>query len=134
MRFWKTLIPDEPFISDSEVIPSRFLKKIPPAVRGWCLVAMVSNCAVVAIATAIFRNAAPLLVGAIFTLFPLYMLLFWSDLASTVDTVKQRAIERSPFAIRINLGIQWAAIAICVAAPMMISIVCVILWFTQMKR
>jgi hypothetical protein len=128
------LIPDEPLILENEVVPSRYRKEIPPAVRGWCLVAIASNCAVAAIATAIFRNGAPLLVGAIFTLFPAYMLLFWSDLTSTVGTVKQRAIERSKFAIRINLSIQWAAISICVTAPVMLSIVFATLWFIQTRR
>jgi hypothetical protein len=133
MRFWRTLIPDEPLISDSEVVPARDLKTIPPAVRAWCFVAIAANGAVVAIATAFFRNAAPLLVAAIFTMFPLWMLLFWRDLATTVDGVKQRAVE-SPFAFRINLSIQWCAISVCVCAPATTSALCLLLWFTQMRR
>jgi hypothetical protein len=69
MRFWKTLIPDEPLISDGEATSARYLKIPPPAVRGWCLVSIVANSVVVALAAAIFRNAAPLLLGAIVTLF-----------------------------------------------------------------
>jgi hypothetical protein len=71
VRFWKTLIPDEPLISDGEVIQARYLMRMPPAVKGWCFVSIVANGVVVALATGIFRNAAPLLLGAIFTLFPL---------------------------------------------------------------
>lgn len=134
MRFWKTLIPDEPLISDSEVIPARYLKIMPPAVRGWCFVSIVANGVVVALITGIFRNIAPLLLGAIFTLFPLYLLFFWNDVVSTADTSKQRALERYPFAVRINFGVQWIAISICVAAPVMLSMASIIVWFTQMKR
>jgi hypothetical protein len=79
------------------------------------------------------RNAGPFLLGAIFALFPLYMLLFWKDLASTGNTVKQRAFERMPFAV-INLSVQWCAISICVAAPVMVSCISAVLWFTYMKR
>jgi hypothetical protein len=134
MRFWKTLVPDEPLISDSEVIPARYLKKMPPAVRGWCLVSIAASGVVVALATAVFRNAAPLLMGAISALFPLYMLFFWNDVASTADTAKQRAIERSPLPVRMNFGIQWIAISICAAAPVMLSVASVAIWFAQMKR
>jgi hypothetical protein len=133
MRFWKTLIPDEPLFSNDEVITRR-PPGLPAAVKAWCLVSVVVNGMVVAIATAIFRNAGPLLVGAIFALFPLYMLLFWNDLASTINTSKQRAFERLPFELRINLSPQWAAISVCIGAPLMVAIVSVMLWFTQMKH
>jgi hypothetical protein len=106
---------------------------IPQAVRGWCLIAIAANAIVVGLATSIFRNAAPLLVGAIFTLFPLYMLLFWNDIASTVDGAKQRASAQYPSA-RINLSVQWAAISICATAPVMIFVLCLLLWFTRMKH
>jgi hypothetical protein len=89
---------------------------------------------VVAIATAIFRNAGPLLLGCIFALFPLYMRIFWKDVVSTATTTKQRALERASFALQINLSVQWAAIAICVATPVMLSGISVLLWFTYMKR
>jgi hypothetical protein len=136
MRFWRTLIPDAPFISDYDDMLLPVPKSIPPAVSGWCFVAMVCNCVVVAIATAIYRNIAPLLVGAIFTMFPLWMLLFWRNLASTMDTVKRRTVERPPFPLplQINVSVQWAAISLCAAAPMMTSLLLIILWFTQMKR
>jgi len=133
MRFWKTLIPDEPLISDSEVVPARYMKNIPPAVKSWCLVSIITNAVVIAVATMAFRNAVPLLAGAIFTLFPLYMLAFWSSLASTVGDVKQRAIERSPLVV-VNLSVQWAAISICVFAPMMTCVLCILLWSIQMNR
>src|SRR6266702_6687480 len=121
MSFWKTLIPDEPLFSDNEVITMQ-PKSLPPAVRSWCLVSIVVNSMVVAVATAILRNAAPLLLGAILTLFPLWMLLFWSDLVSNINISKQRTIEQISFALRINLSVQWCAISICVAAPLMLSI------------
>jgi hypothetical protein len=133
MSFWKTLIPDEPLISDGEFVPERYSKTIPPAVTGWCLVSMAANAVIVAVASAIFRNAAPLLVGAIFTLFPLYVLLFWNDLSSTVDNAKQRATEQSPFGV-IDLSPQWCAISLCVCAPMMTGVLCTLLWFVAMKH
>jgi hypothetical protein len=132
MGFWKSLIPDEPLILGDGYEEARYLNRMPPAVKGWCLVSLVANGLVVAIATAIFRNAGPVLLGAIFALFPSYMLLFWRDLASTGNTVKQRAFERMPFAV-INLSVQWCAISICVAAPVMVSCISVVLWFTYMK-
>src|SRR6266581_3161061 len=89
----------ERLFSDNEVITMQ-PKSPPPAIRGWCLVSIVVNSMVVAIATAILRNAAPLLLGAILTLFPLWMLLFWSDLVSNINISKQRTIEQISFALR----------------------------------
>lgn len=136
MRFWRTLIPDEPFFLDYDDVLLPVPKSIPPAVRSWCFVAFACNCVVVAIATIIYRNIAPLLVAAIFTMFPLWMLLFWRDLASTMDTVKQRIVEQTPapLSLQINISVQWAAISLCVSAPLMTSLVLTILWFTEMKR
>jgi hypothetical protein len=94
----------------------------------------VADGLVAAIATSIFRNAGPLLVGAIFALFPSYALLFWKDLVSTASLAKQTALERTPFAVQINLSVQWGAISLCVAAPVMLSGICVILWFTYLKQ
>jgi hypothetical protein len=132
MSFWKKLIPDEPMIADSEVLSARDLKTIPPAVRAWCLLSIAANAVVIAVASVLFRNAAPLLAGTIFALFPLYMLLFWSDLSSTVENVKQRAIDRSPFVV-VNLSVQWCAISLCVCAPVMTGVLCTLLWFVDMK-
>jgi hypothetical protein len=81
-----------------------------------------------------FRNAGPLLLGAMFTVLPLYMLLFWDDLAATVGATKQRATERMPFGLRLNLSAQWAAISVGIGAPLMVSILSVVLWFTYMKQ
>jgi hypothetical protein len=134
MGFWKTLIPDEPLILDGGSEEARYLNRMPPAVKGWCLVSLVANGLIVAIATAIFQNGGPFLVGAIFALFPSYMLLFWKDLVSTANIAKQKAFERTPFAFQLNLSVQWVAISLCVAAPVMLSSVCVILWFTYMKQ
>jgi hypothetical protein len=134
MKFWKTLIPDEPLISDGGFEQARYLNRIPPAVKSWCLISLIANGLVVAIATAIFRNLGPFLLGAIFALFPSYMLLFWKDVFSTVNTTKQRAFERMPFALRIDLSVQWVAISICVAAPVMLAGISVVLWFTYMKH
>ena len=129
MRFWQKLIPDEPFILDDEDEDTRFLNKMPPAVKAWCLASLIANSFVMAIAVAIFRNAAPLLVGAIFALFPLYMLLFWGDIASAVHTAKRKGAERYSFLVRPNLSTQWCAIALCVAAPAFAACVCFLLWF-----
>ncbi|QOZ45843.1 hypothetical protein XH89_21955 [Bradyrhizobium sp. CCBAU 53340] len=93
---------------------------------------LAANGFVVAIATVFFRNAGPLLLGAIFALFPCYMLLFWKDLASTVNDVERKAVEQAPLPLQINLNPQWAAISICVAAPMMVCCGCLLLWFTYM--
>jgi hypothetical protein len=133
MSFWKTLIPDEPLVRDGRVEGTRYSGWLPPAVKGWCLISLLANVFVVAIATAIFQNAGPLLVGAIFALIPSYMLLFWKDIGSTVNTAKQKAAERYPF-VQINLSAQWCAISLCVAAPAMVAGVCALLWFTFMKR
>jgi hypothetical protein len=126
MRFWKTLIPDEPLISHSEAVPPRHTKRIPPAVRGWSVVSIVANGLVAGLSTAISRDAAPLLLGAIFTLFPLYILFFWNDVISMVNTSKQRAIEQSPFAVRINFGVQWIAISVCVGTTAILCITSVV--------
>lgn len=134
MNFWKTLIPNEPFISDGRQDRTRPSDKIPPAVKSWCLVSLVSIGLVVAVASVIFQNAGPSLVGAIFALLILYMRFFWSDLASSADSSKQKAFERTPVAFQINLSAQWSAISICVAAPLMAFGVCVLLWFTYMKH
>jgi hypothetical protein len=134
MSFWKTLIPDEPFVLDDGVEDTRYLNRLPPAVKGWCLVSILATVLVAAIATAIFWNAGPLLVGAIFALFPSYMLLFWKDLASAAKTAKQRGAERYPFVVQINLSVQWCAISVCVVAPAMAAGLCILLWFTRMPH
>jgi len=131
MSFWKKLIPDEPMIADSEVLSARDARTIPPAVKAWCLLSMAANAVVIAIASAIFRNAAPALAGTIFALFPLYMLFSWTNLSSTVDNVRQRAVEQSPFVV--NLSLQWTAISLCVCAPVMTCVLCTLLWFVAMK-
>lgn len=133
MSLWKTLIPDEPFVLDGTVEDTRYSGRLPPAVKGWCLISLLVNVLVVAIATAIFQNARPLLVGGIFALFPSYMLLFWKDVGSTANSAKQKAAERYPF-VQINLSAQWCAISLCVAAPAMAAGVCALLWFTFMQR
>ena len=81
------------------------------------------------IATPIFRNAGPLLVGAIFALFPLWMVLFWKNLTSSMNAAKQKATESYLFAAPINLSLQWCAISLCAAAPTMIIGVCTLLYF-----
>lgn len=134
MDFWKTLIPDEPFISDGRQDQTRPSNKIPPAVKSWCLVSLVAIGLVVAVATAMFQNAGPLLVGTIFALLILYMLLFWNDLASSANSSKQKIFERMPAASQINLSVQWSAISICVAAPVMVFGIYLVLWFTYMSH
>jgi hypothetical protein len=134
MDFWKKLIPDEQFISDGRQDQTRPSNKIPPAVKGWCLVSLVAIGLVVAVASVVFQNVGPLLVGTIFALFILYMLVFWNDLASSANSSKQKAFEHTPVAFQINLSVQWSAISLCVAAPLMAFGVCVLLWFTYMKH
>jgi hypothetical protein len=134
MDFWKNPIPDEPFISDGRQDQTRPSNKIPPAVKSWCLVSLAAIGLVVAVASLIFQNAGPLLVGTIFALLNLYMLVFWNDLASSANSSKQKAFERTPVAFQINLSVQWCAISICVAAPLMTVGVCVLLWFTYMQH
>jgi hypothetical protein len=134
MSFWKTLIPDEPFVLDDGVEDTRYLNRLPPAVKGWCLVSILATVFVAAIATAIFQNTGPLLAGAIFALFPSYMLLFWKDISSAAKTAKQRGAERYPLVIQINLSVQWCAISLCVAAPAMAAGLCILLWFTRMPH
>jgi len=134
MNFWKTLIPDEPFISDGRQDQTRPSNKIPPAVKSWCLVSLVAIGLVVAVATVMFQNAGPLLVGTIFALLILYMLFFWNDLASSANSSKQKIFERMPVASQINLSVQWSAISICMAAPVMVFGICLVLWFTYMNH
>ena len=133
-RVWKKLIPDEPFISDGRRDETRPSNKISPAVKSWCLVSLAAIGLVVAVASLIFQNAGPLLVGTIFALLILYMLIFWNDLASSANSSKQKAFERTPVAFQINLSVRWSAISICVAAPLMTVGVCVLLWFTYMQH
>ena len=130
MDFWKTLIPDEPFFSDGGQDQTRPSNEIPPAVKSWCLVSLVAIGLVVAVASVIFQNVGPLLVGAIFALLILYIRFFWNDLASSANSSKQKIFERMPVASQINLSMQWSAISICVAAPVMFFGVCLVLWFT----
>jgi len=134
MDFWKTLIPDEPFFSDGRQGQNRPSKKIPPAVKSWCLVSLVAIGFVVAAASIIFQNAGPLLVGTIFALVILYMLFFWNDLASSANSSEQKIFERMPVTSQINLSVQWSAISICIAAPVMVFGICLVLWFTYLNH
>jgi hypothetical protein len=132
MDFWRTLIPDEPFISDGRQDQTRPSNRIPSAVKSWCLVSLVAIGIVVAVASVIFQNAGPLLVGTIFALLILYMLFFWN--ASSANSSKQKILERMPVASQINLSVQWSAISICVAAPVMVFGICLVLWFTYINQ
>jgi hypothetical protein len=129
MAFWKTLIPDEPFISDGRKDQARPSNKIPAAVKSWCLVSLVAIGFIVAVASVLFRNAGPLLAGTIFALLVLYILFFWNELASSANSSRQKILERAPIAPQINLSMQWSAISICVAAPAMVFGICLLLWF-----
>jgi hypothetical protein len=134
MDFWRTLITDEQFISDGRQDQTRPSNRIPSAVKSWCLVSLVAIGIVVAVASVIFQNAGPLLVGTIFALLILYMLFFWNDLASSANSSKQKILERMPVASQINLSVQWSAISICVAAPVMVFGICLVLWFTYINQ
>ena len=134
MNFWKTLIPNEPFISDGRQDHTRPSDKIPLAVKSWCLVSLVAIGLVVATASVLFQNAAPLLVGTIFALLILCMRFFWNDIASSANSSKQKILERTPVASQINLSVQWSAISICMAAPVMVFGLCLVLWFTFMNH
>ena len=105
--FLKTLLPDEPFFLSDGQQDTRYSTTLPPAVRRWCFVSLAVNSLIVAISSAIFENVGPLLVGAIFALFPLYMFLSWKDIGSTVSAARRNAVERSPFVVRLNLSSQW---------------------------
>lgn len=133
MNFWKTLIPDEPVILDQGVEDVRYFHRVPPAVKAWCLVSLVGNGVIAAIASAIFQHAGPLVAGMLFALFPSYILLFWKDLVSSTNETKQKAFERVPLAVQVNLSVQWAAVFVCVAMPLMLSGFCIGLWFTYMR-
>src|SRR5262245_38237216 len=134
MRFWKTLIPDEPFVSDDDGdVPVRHRKVIPPAVKGWCVISILANGLIAGLATAVFRNVAPILLCAIFSLFPLRILFFWGDVVSIVDTTKSRAVERSPFPV-INLSVQWIGISMCVGCTVMLCIVTIVLYSTYIAH
>src|SRR5690242_20236151 len=128
VRFWKTLIPDEPLISDGDgTVPARYRETIPPAVKAWCVLSILSNALVSGLAMTVFRNVAPILLCAIFSLFPLRILFFWGDVVSTVDTTV-RAIDRTSFPFRINLGVQWLAISMCVGCTMGLCITTIVLY------
>jgi len=129
MSFWKALVPDEPFVLDESFEDTRYPEKLPPVVKAWCVVSLIANGFVVAIATPIFRNVGPLLVGAIFALFPLWMVLFWKDLASSMNEAKQKAVASAMYVAPINLSLQWCAISMCVAAPAMVIGACTLLYF-----
>ena len=129
---WKKLVPDEPLISDVEFFP-RSATDVPPAVKNWCMITIVVNALIAGSAALALRHPWPLLLGAIFVLLPLYMLFCWRDLASAAAPPKER-INRSPFAFRINIGVQWCGIAACLGCTLMMCCIGVLLWSTQVPR
>jgi hypothetical protein len=62
------------------------------------------------------------------------MLLFWRDLASGANASKPTIFEGMPVASQINLSAQWSAISICVAAPVMVFGICLVLYFTYINH
>ncbi|CCD90292.1 hypothetical protein [Bradyrhizobium sp. ORS 285] len=132
MAFWNALIPDEPPFLDAERAEARYQGRIPPAVKVWRLVSLGLIGLIVAIATPLFRNAGPILAGMIFALVPSWILFFWNDLASTLKDTKQKVFERIPLASQLSLSVQWVAISISAAAPIMLIWLCVLLWSTHM--
>src|ERR1700746_762141 len=113
MRFWKIFVPDEPLVQ-STVVPARNVRgKLPRAVRNWSVLSILMNGLIAGIVTAVIRNAAPILIAALCSLFPAYLMLFWNDAVSATDTARDRAIQQSPFLVQIPLGMQWIAVSIC---------------------
>ena len=130
---WKKFVPDEAFISDVEFFPPRPAKGTPPAVKNWCIMTTVVNGLLAATAAIALRHIWPLLLGAIFTLPPLYALFCWRDLASAAIRAKERA-DQFPFAPRINIGVQWCGIAACLGCTLMMCCIGMLLWSTQVPR
>jgi hypothetical protein len=130
---WKKFVPDEPFISDHEFFPPRPAKGTPPAVKNWCRLTIVVNILIATAAAGALRHVWPLLLGVIFVLLPLYVLFCWTDIASAAALVKERA-NRSPLALRINIGAQWLAISVCLGCTLMLCVAYVVVWSTMIAR
>src|SRR5262249_468024 len=130
VSFWNKLKPDEPFISGQEVMPARYLQKIPPAVRAWCLVSVAANFVIALAFTPVFRHAGPFVASLLFSVFPLSLLFFWRSFALQMDGIYDRAAEtQSIFVIRINIDLQWCAISLCAGATVMLCVLLTVLWF-----
>lgn len=134
MNLWKMFVPDEPLVQHT-VVPARNVRsKLPTAVRSWTILSLLVNSLIAAIATAIIRNPAPILIAILLSLFPACLSLFWRDVVSTTDTVRDQAIQQYPFMPRIILGVQWIAVSMCLASTLALSIACVAAWSTLAAR
>jgi hypothetical protein len=127
MRLWKALIPDEPFISDSPRFG--FPQHLPPVVKSWCIISIFVNGFIASVEALAMYHPAPLLIGVMFSLFPLYMIFFWSDVASTAADSNQRVSNDTPLSLNLNIGTQWLGIAVCVGSTFMLCLTSAIIWF-----
>ena len=112
MRFWQTLIPDEPFIWTMRMKTPVVCNQMPPAVKARS--GFLSQQLRYGERAPCFRNAAPLLVGAIFALFPLTCCCSGEHRFRCPYGESDRPAERYSSSVRPNLN-QWRAIALRVA-------------------
>ena len=120
-RFIRRLLPDEPFLVDRE---ARYSGSIPRATKYWCIIALTLNAVVSVAATIAMRSLAPVLIASLASLFPAYMLLFWQDLASTLDDVasRQDGIKFPLPILSVEPSMEWIGICLAVV-PSVLSIV-----------
>src|SRR5215813_2475272 len=131
-RFIWRLIPDEPFLVDRE---ARYSGPIPRSTKYWSIIALVLNAAVSVAATIAMRSLAPVLIASLASLCPAYMLLFWRDLASTVDDVARRQDGmKFPLPIlSVQPSMEWIGICLAVV-PSVLSIVGIVVAGFHLSR
>ena len=129
MSFWKRLTPDEPLVPPRTIFPVTGREKLPAPVRNWCFLSIALNFSVAGMTTLFVRNAAPILMAAMASCGPVYLLLFWGNITSTVERARDAA-ERFPIPGQINISTQWAAISACIAITLIMCAGCVAAWYT----
>ena len=117
-RFIRRLIPDEPFLVDRE---ARYSGPIPRATKYWSIIALALNAVVSVVATIVMRSLAPVLIASLASLFPAYMLLFWQDLASTLDDVasRQDGIKFPLPILSVQPSMEWIGICLAVMSSVL---------------
>ena len=128
MNLCEIFVPDEPLLQDTVVTDRNVRSKPPRAVKSWTILSILTNSLIAAVSTAIMHNPAPILIAILLSLFPACLSLFWRDVVSTTDSVRDHAIQQYPFMPKIILGVQWIAVSMCLASTLALGIACVAAW------
>ena len=124
---WKKLTRHDPQTSDEAAV-SRPPSSTAPAVKAWCLMTIIANAIIALTVATVMQRGDTLLPGVFWTLFPLPIRFFWRDLAPLAESQIQLINRLSPFKIRIDVGVQWLAIAACICSTLMLCATYVLLW------